>query len=568
MLNHIHIRHFAIIDETELELTAGMTALTGETGAGKSILLDALGQVLGARSSHDNIQQGEQRAEVTVSFDIETLPLVQQWLTENDLDDDNQCLMRRVLNRNGKNRASINGRPVSVQMLKTLGDQLLSIHGQNEHQQLAKPVAQLALLDAFTQSPLPEQVKQAFTDWQQADLQHQQATNDSKDKQDRLDLLNFQLQEFDALDIGGTSISDIESEHRWLASAEQVSQLCQNSLLALDADGGADSTLSAAITPLTELVAIDERMRESLDLIESAHIQVSEASSLLRNYVGNMDHDGNRLAWLDNKLSNLHRLAKKHQVDIKQLDEVEATLRNELDNLNAPEHEIDKLEQAANAHLQVYFDLAKKLSRLRKRQAKKLSATVTDSMQTLAMAGGVFEVAVATNAKPVQQSGQDTIVFNVSPNPGVKPGPLAKVASGGELSRISLCIQLATIETHKVNTLIFDEVDAGIGGAVAETVGQLLRRVGQHAQVLCVTHLPQVASQANSHFLVSKSVVANDAVPGKKTAQTTPKTQTQLKQLNKKETRDEVARMLGGSKITTKTRQHAAEMLASAEAED
>lgn len=575
MLNHIHIRHFAIIDETELELHSGMTALTGESGAGKSILLDALGQVLGARSQAGNIQQDADRAEVTASFDIDSLPTVQQWLTDNDLDDDNQCLMRRVLSRGGKNRASINGRPVSVQMLRELGEQLLNIHGQNEHQQLAKPAAQLALLDAFTQSPLPEQVKQAYAAWQSANKKLTLASDDSQEKQNRLDLLKFQLQEFDALDIGGSSIASIESEHQWLANADKLMQLSQSALQSLDADAGAQSTLAGAVLPLTELVSIDERMRECLDLVESAHIQAAEATSLLRNYASSMDHDGNRLAWLDDKLSNLHRLAKKHQVDITQLDTVETALRDELDNLSAPELEIDKLEQQVNAQRQVYLDLAKKLSRLRKRHAKTLSKTVTDSMQNLAMTGGVFDIAVSTDTALMQLHGQDNIVFNVSPNPGIKPAPLAKVASGGELSRIGLCIQLATIGSNQVSTLIFDEVDAGIGGAVAETVGQLLRQVGEHAQVLCVTHLPQVAVQAHSHLLVQKSVETQQNAKGdggntnatlKKGAGKGGKTKTLLKQLNKTETRDEIARMLGGSKITKKTRQHAEEMIAEANA--
>ncbi len=551
MLNHIHIRHFAIIDQTELELQSGMTALTGETGAGKSILLDALGQVLGGRSSTDNIQQGADRAEVTASFDIDKLPVVKQWLIDNDLDDDDECLLRRVLTRSGKNRSTINGRPVSNQVQRELGNQLLSIHGQNEHQQLAKPAAQRQLLDDFAKSPLPAQVDKAYDAWQKANEQLKATTNDSTATQNRLDLVQFQLQEFDALDIGGTSISDIETEHRWLASADRLMQLSNEAITALDADHGAAKSLANAISPLSELVSIDERMQEALDLIESANIQTEEAASLLRNHASSMEHDGNRLAWLDDKLSNLHRLAKKHHVSINELDKIESSLRDELDNFNAPEQQIEQLSKEVDALLQVYFDQSAKLSRLRKRQAKKLSETITASMQSLAMEGGLVQIEVKSDTKSIQRHGQDSITFNVSPNPGIKPGALAKVASGGELSRISLCIQLATIESHAVNTLIFDEVDTGIGGAVAETVGRLLREVGQHVQVLCVTHLAQVAAQAHNHMRVTKQVENG-------------MTKTHLDSLNKKDTRDEIARMLGGTKVTKKTQQHAQEMLDSA----
>jgi len=495
MLNHIHIRHFAIIDETELELNPGMTALTGETGAGKSILLDALGQVLGARSSAGNIQQSADRAEVTASFDIAKLAHIKQWLHDNDLDDDDQCLLRRVLTRSGKNRATVNGRPVSTQMQRELGSQLLSIHGQNEHQQLAKPAAQRNLIDAFSKSPLPAQVVKAFDAWNTANKSLIAANDNTQATQDRLDLVQFQLQEFDALNIGGTSITDIETEHKWLASADKLMQLSDSALQALDSDKGAAQSLSKAITPLSELVAIDERVNE--------------------------------------------------------LDKVESRLRDELDNMQAPDQQIEALQQEVDALLEVYFTQAQKLSRLRKRQAKKLSATVTASMQTLAMTGGVLEIDIETDKASMQRHGQDTVVFNVSPNPGVKSGPLAKVASGGELSRISLCIQLATIESAQVNTLIFDEVDAGIGGATAETVGQLLRKVGKHAQVLCVTHLPQVAAQAHNHLRVIKQVDKG-------------MTTTTLEVLNKKATRDEIARMLGGANMTKKTQQHAQEMLDSA----
>jgi DNA repair protein RecN (Recombination protein N) len=456
-----------------------------------------------------------------------------------------------VLTSSGKNRASINGTPVSVQQLKELGQQLVSIHGQNEHQLLATPAAQRQLLDAFCNSNVASQVAKAFDAWQDTLKRYEAITSSSQASQDRLDLVQFQLQEFESLDIGATAIADIESEHHWLANADRIMQLSASVIVALDEDNSASDALSKAIEPLTELTKIDARLQEALDLIESAQIQTTEAASLLRNHASGMEHDEQRLAWLDDKLSGLHRLAKKHQVSVNELHTVESALREELENLTTPEGTSEQLEKEVTALQQVYLDQATKLTRLRKKHAKLLSATISESMQTLAMEGGIMQIDITTDKKSAQRHGQDLIVFNVSPNPGVKPAPLAKVASGGELSRISLCIQLATINSQPVDTLIFDEVDAGVGGAVAETVGRLLRKVGSHAQVLCVTHLPQVASQAHNHYRVSKHVDKG-------------LTRTQLEPLSKKETCEEIARMLGGSKITKKSRQHAQEMLDSA----
>lgn len=556
MLNHLHIRHFAIIDETELELGAGMTALTGETGAGKSILLDALGQVLGNRASAELIAQGAMRAEITASFDLEYLPAVKQWLADNDLDDndiddDHQCIVRRVLSKNGKNRNTINGRPVSGQMQRELGQQLISIHGQNEHQLLGKAGEQRLLLDNASKSELPVKVRTAFMQWRNAKQQLDDAEATGIDRQNRIDLLQFQLQEFDALELGGTSPEEIVSEHGILANTDKVQQWCNDVLSTLQSEHAVEDKLNAALPALNQLVGIDESLRESLDLVESAQIQIQEATSLIRHYASNMEHDESRLSWLDEKLSTLHRLAKKHQVAINQLDDIEQELRNELDSYTAPESHIEQLQREVDARLVVYQENAKKLTNLRKRTAKTLSQTVTASMQTLAMKGGQFSIDISTDKQAISAHGQDSVTFTVSPNPGKKPGPLAKIASGGELSRISLAIQLAIVGSNTVPTLIFDEVDAGVGGATAETVGRLLRQVGHSAQVLCVTHLPQVAAQAHQHMRVSKTNESGT-------------TQTTLAALNKTETRDEIARMLGGAKITKKTRQHAQEMLESA----
>lgn len=556
MLTHLHIKNFAIIDASELELTSGMSALTGETGAGKSILLDALGLVLGARANTDAIREGAKRADITATFSLEKLPVVQQWLLEHELENvdeeyatDNDCLIRRTLDRNGKSRATVNDVPVSVQTLRALGEQLVAIHGQHAFQTMAKPADQRKLLDNYAGRAQLQKVSKAFHAWQEAQLALNSHEENAQARAQRIDLLSFQLQEFDELDIGTTSIADIESEHKWRASSDQIMSLSQDTLKAID--DTAYPALSQSIPLLTELVKIDERMREALDLMESACIQVSETTQMVRSSISNLEHDDNRMAWLDQKLAALHRLSRKHQTDMQDLPNVELQLREEFDQLAGPEQGHEAIQQECEALRTIYETESAKLTRHRNKKAKALAKTITEAMQGLSMPGGIFDIHIDTQSDQPHAHGNDTITFMVSSNPGVKPAPLAKIASGGELSRISLSIQLATLDSHSVPTLIFDEVDTGVGGAVAEKVGQLLRTVGTHSQVLCVTHLPQVAAQAHHHFQISKSVAAG-------------KTRTTVESLNKKATRDEIARMLGGSKITAKTRQHAQEMLDSA----
>lgn len=549
MLTHLHIRHFAIIDSSELELDAGMTALTGETGAGKSILLDALGLVLGARANSDSVQQDQKRADITATFALDELPLVVQWLQAQQLDADDECIVRRTLNSNGKSRASINDIPVSVQILAELGRQLVTIHGQHAHQSLGKSSEQRALLDNVAGTAQLKKVTNAYHAWKQADQALQNHEADSKAREQRLDLLSFQLQEFDELDIGKLSVQEIESEHQWLANADRIMALGAEVLKALDEQ--ASPALNGSTKPLAELVGIDDRLREALDLVESAGIQVAEAVQAIQHSVGSLEHDDARLKWLDQKLASLHRLGRKHQCDMVELGPIEETLREEYQQLLDPANSAEELARECEALRSIYDAEASKLSRHRKKHAKLLAATITDAMQGLSMEGGVFEIDIQTAKDEPHVAGNDTISFLVSPNPGVKPAPLAKIASGGELSRISLCMQLATLSNHSVPTLVFDEVDSGVGGAVAETVGQLLRRVGAGAQVLCVTHLPQVAAQAHNHLKVTKVVVDG-------------KTSTAVTDLDGASTRDEIARMLGGAKLTKKSRQHAQEMLDSA----
>lgn len=549
MLTHLHIRHFAIIDTSEIELDGGMTALTGETGAGKSILLGALSLVLGARANSDSIQQGQKRADITATFTLDDNPEVRQWLETNELDAEDECILRRTLNANGKSRATINDVPVSLQMLNELGKQLVTIHGQHAHQTLGKSTEQRNLLDSVAGTRQRDKVTRAFQSWKQASDALANHESDAKERVQRTDLISFQLQEFDELDIGNMAVEEIESEHQWLANSDRIMALCNEVLASLDDQ--AYPALNRSTKPLTELVCIDERLREPLDLIESASIQIAESAQAVRGCLSALEHDDSRLQWLDQKLGALHRLAKKHQCSLHELTQVEDTLRSEYEQLLDPANSSEELTRECEALRAVYDKEAAKLSKHRKKQAKAMATTITAAMQGLSMTGGVFDIDIQTDTQEPHAYGNDTVSFLVSPNPGIKPAPLAKIASGGELSRISLCIQLATLDTHSVSTLVFDEVDTGVGGAVAETVGQLLRRVGSHAQVLCVTHLPQVAAQAHNHLKVAKQVING-------------KTHTAVATLDKKSTRDEIARMLGGAKVTKKSQQHAQEMLDSA----
>lgn len=546
MLTHLHIRNFAIIDSSELELEPGMTALTGETGAGKSILLDALGLVLGTRASTDTIQQGADRADITASFTLDELPSVSQWLIANELDADNECLIRRTLSSNGKSRATINDVPVPVQTLKQLGEQLVTIHGQHAYQTMGKPSQQRTLLDRYAGGAQYQRVAKTFEAWQSANEAVENQQRNAQQRSERIDLLSFQLREFDDLDIGAASVADIESEHRWLANSDRILALGEQVLGAID--DTAHPALNKAMPPLSELVRIDEQLVEALDLLESASIQVAESSHLIRSTLSKLEHDDARLDWLDQKLAALHSLARKHQCEMSDLTDVEQNLREEYDSLTDPGKAGDELVRERDALRAIYDEEAKKLTRHRRRHAKKLAATISATMQDLSMTGGVFDIRVDTDDSLPQKLGNDTVHFLVSPNPGVQPGPLSKVASGGELSRISLCMTLAALDSHAVPTLVFDEVDSGVGGAVASKVGQMLRHVGSQSQVLCVTHLPQVASQAHHHLLIAKTVIAG-------------KTRTGVESLAGKEVREEIARMLGGVKVTTKSRQHAQEML-------
>ena len=557
MLKHIRIRNFAIIDHIDIEFHAGMTALTGETGAGKSILLGALGLMLGDRADSDNVRAGSSKSEISAEFDISKLEHIKHWLKEKELDTENDCLLRRRLSEDGRSRAFINSTPVPLQDLRELGEMLVDIHGQHEHQSLMRSDMQQQLLDDFGQhKSLLLELKTIYQQWKKTSSEFRQLQDDSKNRSDRLDLLRYQVGELDALSPVAGEYASLSDEHQRLANVDQLSASSQQALLHLyDADDGTIySQLSQQISLLETASEADQQLTPASTMLNEALVQIEETASLLREYLSSLDNNPQRFNEVEARLGSLHDLARKHRVEPDQLHEVHAQLQQELNNLDHADENLEKLEKQTRELQQSYLTLANKLSKSRSQFAQTLNKEISNAMHTLGMAGGKFEILVKTDAQAgFSAHGLDVVEFTVSANAGQPCKPLAKVASGGELSRISLAIQMITAKQGRIPTLIFDEVDSGVGGGIAEIVGKHLRVLGDDRQVFCVTHLPQVASQAHQHMQVQKHM-ANDS------------TSTQIQLLSEKERVEEISRMLGGVEITKQTRAHAKEMLDKAQA--
>ena len=554
MLSRITIRNLVIVRTLDLAFGTGMTALTGETGAGKSILIDALGLALGDRADNGMIRVGADKAEVSVAFELAADTPALAWLERNDLAADGECLLRRVLVRDGRSRAYINGSPATQALLRELGELLIDIHGQHAHQTLLHAAAQRRLLDDYAGlRDMVRDVAALYRSWQQTVEELEDLRRASVDRATRLDYLRFQIAEMQDVVIDPDALQTVEREHARLAHAERLVRDSAAALVSLsDDDTGVQPALHRVYQCVAELAVLDGSLAEARDLLDSAAIQIDEAASSLRHYQDAMDIDPDRLQAVDEQLGSLHELARKHRVTPSELAGLMSRLQAEVDVLEHAESSLAALEQQTRAAENAYRDAATTLGDARRRAAKRLSKTVTDSMQTLGMRGGRLRIDVVTDDARPTASGQDQVHFQVAANPGQREGALSEIASGGELSRISLAIQVATADCGSVPTLIFDEVDAGIGGAVAEIVGQLLRRLGNERQILCVTHLPQVASQAHHQARVIK------LTDGKQT-------ETQIDTLDEAARVDEIARMLGGVAITDQTRRHAHEMIEQAQ---
>ena len=549
MLRALNITDFVIVDRAELEFGTGFTALTGETGAGKSILIDALALVMGERGDASVIRQGAEKAEISAEFDIAKLKPLQRWLAEHELaGEDDAYLVRRVIDSGGRSRAFINGRSVTAAQLREAGEHLVDVHGQHEHQSLMRGAAQRGLLDAY--AGLEDAAATVATAWRRwQDIRGQLAkleTNAAAFAAEREEL-EWQVRELDALKFGAAEWQEINAEHARLAHAQSLIEGAQFAMDALsDADNSSVTQLSAVSAKLDHLLAYDARLKDIIEVVASAQAQAQEAVYMLRDYQQRLDLDPKRFKEIEQRLDAVHASARKYRATPDTLPDTLARARERLEQLggNLDVESVRKRESEAH---DAYLDVAKKLSAGRKKAAKKLAEKVTAAMQTLAMAGGSFEIAL-TALEEGNSNGLEQVEFLVSAHKGIAPRALAKVASGGELSRISLAIQTVASEIAQVPTLIFDEVDAGIGGRVAEIVGQMLQKLGTRHQVMCVTHLPQVAASADQQWQVTKAT-ANGKVASR------------VNVLASAGRVEEIARMLGGVKITETTRKHAAEML-------
>ncbi|MEJ2256542.1 MAG: DNA repair protein RecN [Woeseiaceae bacterium] len=553
MLINLQVRDFAIVDRIDIEFESGMTVLTGETGAGKSILVDALGLVLGDRGSAQLVRDGARRAEFAAGFDLAALPAVQAWLEDQALDLDDECLLRRVIGADGRSRAFINGNAVPLSQLKAIGELLLDIHGQHFHQSLGRRDVQRDLLDHFG-GLLDDRAVVAthFIEWQTIAERLDELLTAESDRASRLDLLTFQLQELDSLAIGQGESAELHAERRRLQHSDRLAEGVAGALEQLfdNEHGNANSLIADAARSIEQLVEHDTNLEPVLELLNSASIQVAEAADSLRRYTDAIDSDPARRDWVEERLDAIRTLARKHRVEPDELPELADRLRAEHDELSHAEERGRELERQAEAAQAEYLQLAKALSAARHEAVGRFAAAVTEAMHGLGMPGGVFDVTIdALDADAARPWGLDDIEFRISANPGQPPQALAKVASGGELSRMSLAIQVIASDGSAIPTMVFDEVDSGVGGGVAEMVGRRLQELGETRQVLCVTHLPQVASLADRHFRVSKVTDGRS-------------TRTRVSELDKEERVQELARMLGGVEITRKTLAHAAEMLA------
>ncbi|MEM6819305.1 MAG: DNA repair protein RecN [Pseudomonadota bacterium] len=553
MLCMMHVRNFAIIESVEVEFSTGMNVMTGETGAGKSILIDALGLVLGERATTDVIRAGQNRAEIAASF--EPGELAQAWLEARALDAGGECHLRRVIAEDGRARGFINGNPATMQSLRELGALLVNIHGQHEHQALTRSEVQRDLLDARGDyAKLLANIENAWQRWRDAKDALEQVETASTDDADRAEFLRFQLAELDALGVTEGEFETLETERLKLANATSIAERGQSALEALY-DGeptNALALLAAASKAVESLAELAPELGEAAELLGAAEANISEAGGLLQRFLSSAEADPARLTEVEQRSDEIRTQARKHRIEPEQVFQQAEHLRTALSTIDNAEHEMETLRATLAAANDEYEALAKQLSKARQRAAKAFGQEVTADMQALGMQGGHFRVVIDSpvDATP-RQHGLDQVRFEVAANPGQPPQPIAKVASGGELSRISLAIQVAAGQRKGVGSMIFDEVDAGVGGGVAEVVGKKMRGLASACQVLAVTHLPQVAGQAHHHLRVSKMT------DGKST-------KTKIIPLSLDERVEEIARMLGGVEITGTTRDHAREMLQSA----
>lgn len=555
MLNQLTVQHFAIVQFLELEFSHGMTTITGETGAGKSIAIDALGLCLGSRAEANMVRVGTDKAEISARFSLSDTPHAKQWLVSNDLeseDDINECLLRRTVNKEGRSRAYINGTPVPVSQLKSLGQLLVNIHGQHAHQSLLKNDVQLSIIDEYAaHHQLLQKVKDTYQGWHFLNKQLRQQQQNQHEKQARKQLLEYQIQELDEFSLAQDEFELIEVEHKRLANSGALLESCQLTLNQLSDGEEVDalSLLRRSVSALEAQVENDKNLENIICTLQEALIQIEDASYELRNFSENLELDPEHFQQLETRMSDALSLARKHQVQPERLFEHHQKLAKEFKLLNSGKLQIEQLSADLQIAEKSYFQHAKKLSKSRCRYAKELSKKITASIQKLNMQDGIFHIElVENNSHSLSPLGLDNIEFQVKTNAGQSLQNLAKVASGGELSRIGLAMQVIISQRVATPTLIFDEVDVGISGATASVVGKLLRSLGEHTQIFCVTHLPQVAGNGHQQMFVSKQSNGKN-------------TNTNMIKLNETDRLNELARLLGGDNITAHTLANAKELL-------
>lgn len=554
MLLQLTISNFAIVSFLELDLRAGMTSITGETGAGKSIAIDALALALGERADTDTVRPGADKADISARFRIDKLPKVKAWLSEQELDEQDECILRRTLNREGRSRGYINGTPVPLAQLKALGALLINIHGQHAHQALQKTDYQRGLLDAYAgHHQLIQKSSKYYQQWRQLTNERQQLQNDQVQWQAQRQLLEYQVAELDELALDAEEFPTLEAEHTRLANGAELLNDCQLALnvLADSEENNALQQLRHGLKLVTELCQMDARLSAIQEMLESSQIQLEEGHGELSRYLDRLELDPERLHEVESRMAKVMELARKHHVLPGELHRFHQSIATQLAAMDHNDSRLQELAEEVEYAKEQFLLAAERLSQSRQRYALSLNKQITASLHQLSMEHGRFEMTVtADKTAGYSPLGIDKVEFLVSTNPGQPMSPMAKVASGGELSRISLAIQVITAQKVETPTLIFDEVDVGVSGPTAAVVGKLLRQLGDSTQVLVITHLPQVAGNGHQHYFVSKDSADNV-------------TQTRMQELDCDSRLNELARLLGGNKITENTLANARELLVS-----
>jgi DNA repair protein RecN (Recombination protein N) len=552
LLLSININNYTLVETLEIEFSTGTTAITGETGAGKSLVLDALGMALGDRADTGTIRHGKDRAEITATFAIDSIEDAKVWLNNNDFSAEDECILRRIYTVEGRSRGYINGQSCTMQQLQQLGDMLSDIHSQHEHQSLLRRETHRRLLDEYTNATdLASQVASDFRDWHAAHKKLTALLERSDELIARKDLLSFQVNELQQIDIEPTSLAKLEVEQQTLANAEQILQDSHSLLAICDQNEGNNvrDGLNRALSILAGLKHKPDALGSAEELLQGSLIQIEEATREIESHIDRFEADPQRLVLVEDQLAIIFQLSRKHRVNADQLSETLTVLEQELQSLQDGGESIDALQLQVADLAADYETSASKLSAMRQKGSATMAAEINQQLQKLSMEGAELVVQLSPlDTGEYRASGFEEVEFLLATNPGQPHKALAKIASGGELSRVSLAIQVVAAAHSKIPTLIFDEVDVGIGGSTADIVGQLLKRLGDRGQVISVTHQPQVAAHAHHHYRASKVVEANSA-------------ESLMVALDHSARVDELARMLGGAQVTDQTLSHAAELL-------